>query len=248
MINFIGWAIGILSFFFALAGFEKAFFSGFLFLIAGVFAFPPIYSRVSLKFTDSIKSFRWLIFSIAFIFGIYNFATIANSEVDSLKESNPDLYLEKIKGNNEKYMAELKELKPELYEAEASKLRIAKEDAQNKIDAIKKNEELVLLRKDYKNNPQNYLNIESFKSTAEGFGTVLVVDFNIKNSAPVSYKDIKVECSQIAKSGTELAKDTEVIYDLIKPDELKLFKKISLGFINQQTTEIKCRVIDGELI
>jgi len=100
---------------------------------------------------------------------------------------------------------------------------------------------------DYREDPVSYLAIESFTSGAEGFGTVLVIDFKIRNSASISYKDIVVSCSQLGASGSKIATREETIYDSIPANELKSFSKISMGFINQQTKSISC-VITGAKI
>jgi hypothetical protein len=77
-----------------------------------------------------------------------------------------------------------------------------------------------------------------------GFGNVMIADFTINNLTDNDIKDIKITCTQYAKSGTIIGSNTQIIYDIVKAKQTKKFKKVNMGIIHNQAYETNCKLID----
>jgi len=87
-----------------------------------------------------------------------------------------------------------------------------------------------------------------FSWSTEGFGNVMEANFIIKNKGLNDVKDIEIECIHTAKSGTQIDKNTRVIYELFKRKSTKKVKKFNMGFINTQAYKTSCRIKDIVII
>lgn len=98
-----------------------------------------------------------------------------------------------------------------------------------------------------KRRPKDFLHIIDYSRSTK---TVLIlsVNFTVKNSASIPYKDIEVYCAQKGESGSTISSRNETIYTTILPNETKKFKDITFNFADPQTTEISCKVTDATLI
>lgn len=77
-----------------------------------------------------------------------------------------------------------------------------------------------------------------------GFGNVFVATFKLKNENPFDVKDVVVECSHQAPSGTDVGRRRETLYRLIKAGASTVAKDINMGFLHQQATRATCGVRD----
>ncbi len=87
-----------------------------------------------------------------------------------------------------------------------------------------------------------------FSWSAQGFGNVMEANFIIKNKGSHDVKDVEIECIHTAKSGTQIDKNTRVIYEVFKRKSTKKVKKFNMGLINTQTYKTYCNIKDIVLI
>jgi hypothetical protein len=78
--------------------------------------------------------------------------------------------------------------------------------------------------------------IDDFQWEKGGFGSIMTASFKITNTGTVPLKDITIECRHTAPSGTQIDKNTRIIYELIQPGETKEFRAFNMGFINSQVS------------
>ena len=78
------------------------------------------------------------------------------------------------------------------------------------------------------------LEIIDFQWGKEGFGSIMEASFTIKNSGTTDVKDIEIECTHFAPSGTKIDSNTRTIYEVIKAGESRNFSKFNMGFIHSQ--------------
>ncbi len=83
-----------------------------------------------------------------------------------------------------------------------------------------------------------------FSWTTEGFGNIMEADFTIHNKSKYDIKDIEIECTHFAKSGTKIDSNERSIYEIVKNNSLKKFPKFSMGFIHSQANSSSCKIID----
>src|SRR5262249_5054163 len=93
-----------------------------------------------------------------------------------------------------------------------------------------------------KANPQNYVFLENFSWSKEGFGSVMVANFSIKNTLPWPVKDIELRCTHSAPSGTTIDRNTRTIYERIEANKVKRINNFSMGFIHSQASRSGCEI------
>lgn len=69
-----------------------------------------------------------------------------------------------------------------------------------------------------------------------GFDSVMEADFTITNKSSYAIKDITIECTHSAKSGTIIDSNKKTIYDVVPANSTKTFSKFNMGFINSQVS------------
>ena len=80
----------------------------------------------------------------------------------------------------------------------------------------------------------------------EGFGNIMMANFTVTNPSKYRLKDLKITCNHFAKSGTEIDKNSQTIYDVIKPGQKKHFPNVNMGFIHTQAASSYCKIVDLE--
>ena len=78
-------------------------------------------------------------------------------------------------------------------------------------------------------------------------GLVMIADFIIQNQSEYDIKDITIECSHSAKSGTPIDSNTRTIYDIVKAGQKKRFPNFNMGFIHSQAVRSNCKIINLEI-
>lgn len=78
------------------------------------------------------------------------------------------------------------------------------------------------------------LEIIDFQWGKEGFGSIMEASFTIRNSGATDVKDIEIECTHFAPSGTKIDSNTRTIFEVIKAGESRTFTKLNMGFIHNQ--------------
>ena len=96
--------------------------------------------------------------------------------------------------------------------------------------------------KEIKLYPEKFVKIEEMKWWKDGFGSIMMADFTIKNNLPGPVKDIEVICSHSAPSGTVIDYNTRIIYERIGQGRTKKFKDFNMGFIDDQVVRTGCKV------
>lgn len=82
----------------------------------------------------------------------------------------------------------------------------------------------------------------------DGFGTVLIASFSIKNHGARPIKDPQILCVHSADSGTLIGNSSKTVYEAIQPGASTYVHKLNLGFIDPQTTRVACAVYDLTLM
>jgi hypothetical protein len=82
-----------------------------------------------------------------------------------------------------------------------------------------------------------------FKWQVGGFGNVMLADFTVTNVGERGIKDFTIRCIHSAKSGTEIDRNTKVIYDVVPAKTTKKFKDVNMGFINSQAESSSCSIL-----
>lgn len=81
-----------------------------------------------------------------------------------------------------------------------------------------------------------------FTWRADGFGSIMMASFTIKNDSSKDIKDIEIRCEHTAKSGTRIDSNVETIYDVVKAGTKRTFKEVNMGFIHSQVDSSSCNI------
>jgi len=79
-----------------------------------------------------------------------------------------------------------------------------------------------------------------------GFDNVMLATLEIKNNNDFPVKDILVECSVSAPSGTSLGSTQRTVYEAIPAKSSKTVRRFNMGLINTQASRGACGVRDVE--
>lgn len=69
-------------------------------------------------------------------------------------------------------------------------------------------------------------------------------DFVVKNKSKYDVKDIEIECTHSANSGTKIDSNKRVAYEIFKANKNKKLKDFNMGFIHSQATSTSCSITD----
>jgi len=96
--------------------------------------------------------------------------------------------------------------------------------------------------------PLENVELVDFSWNKDGFGSVMMAKFVLRNNNDFAVKDIKIKCTHTAKSGTVIDSNTRTIYDVIKPKSQKTFRDFNMGFIHSQVDRSSCEVENIEKV
>jgi zinc-ribbon domain len=81
-----------------------------------------------------------------------------------------------------------------------------------------------------------------FSWAKEGFGSVMLAKFVLRNNNDFAVKDIRIKCTHTAKSGTVIDSNTRTVYDLVEAKSKKTIRDFNMGFIHNQVDRSSCEV------
>jgi len=77
-----------------------------------------------------------------------------------------------------------------------------------------------------------------------GFGSVMLATVTVRNNSDYPVKDIQIQCTHYAKSGTQIDSNTRTIFDVIPAKSTKVFPKFNMGLIHSQVESSACTLVD----
>ncbi len=90
----------------------------------------------------------------------------------------------------------------------------------------------------------NAVKIEKIQWHKGGFSTVMLLSVKIKNASKWDVKDIQVDCTHTANSGTRIDKNQKIIFEKIGAGKSLSIKDFNMGFIHSQASSTSCSVTD----
>lgn len=114
------------------------------------------------------------------------------------------------------------------------------QDMQTKLAAIKAKRD----QEQYERtrNPATKMMVKNLSWQKSGFGAIGLVTLTVDNMNDFGVKDIVIECSFSAPSGTKVGDSSKTIYETIKPNGSRTFKEFNIGFIHSQAQRGGCSV------
>jgi len=89
----------------------------------------------------------------------------------------------------------------------------------------------------------NGVEIKKYSARLDGFGTVMVATFTLKNLSSYVVKDIEVQCDHYGASGTKLGTSRKIIYQSLKSQQTLTFPEVNMGFVPDQADSFNCRTV-----
>lgn len=84
--------------------------------------------------------------------------------------------------------------------------------------------------------------LKKSSATKEGFGTVFVGTFTIKNENAYAVKDIEITCEHYGRRGMKLSTTSKTIHDALKAGQTRTFRDVNVGFISDQAERYSCEI------
>jgi hypothetical protein len=84
--------------------------------------------------------------------------------------------------------------------------------------------------------------LEAFSWYKEGFGSIMMANFAIRNNGDLAVKDVEIECTHSAPSGTEIDSNTRTVYEIIPAHRRRQFHNFNMGFIAEQVAGSSCEI------
>jgi hypothetical protein len=91
--------------------------------------------------------------------------------------------------------------------------------------------------------PENFVSIENYTWSKEGFGNVMEANFVIKNKLPWPVKDVEILCNHSAPSGTFIDSNRKTIYERFEANQTRRINKFNMGFIHSQAARTSCQIV-----
>lgn len=88
----------------------------------------------------------------------------------------------------------------------------------------------------------------NFKPRGAGFGNVLEVDFEVKNTSVYAVKDVKVVCRVSGNSGTVLEEKSETLLEVFPSESVRRVGNVNMGLVNTQASKTACRIVGAVLV
>ncbi|WP_018389163.1 hypothetical protein [Ancylobacter sp. FA202] len=90
--------------------------------------------------------------------------------------------------------------------------------------------------------PEQFIEVKKLSWSKEAFGSVMMVDVTLGNTAPIDIKDIELTCRHFAESGTRIDSSSRVIYQVVKANGSRRVNDFNMGFIHNQATSTSCEI------
>jgi hypothetical protein len=90
--------------------------------------------------------------------------------------------------------------------------------------------------------------ITRFNWRKDGFGSVMLLSFTVKNDSSRDVKDFRVTCRHSAKSGTVIDSNSQIVYDVVKAHSVKRFNDFNMEFIDTQAASSSCTLTDSKIM
>lgn len=90
--------------------------------------------------------------------------------------------------------------------------------------------------------PMQTTKLEAFSWYKGGFGSIMMANFTIRNDGDITVKDLEIQCTHSAPSGTEIDSNTRTIYEIVPPHSRRQFRNFNMGFIAEQVASSSCEI------
>lgn len=101
----------------------------------------------------------------------------------------------------------------------------------------------IAARARYADSPEEALEITNFNWSKGGFGSIMIIDrLTVRNNAPFPIKDFVLKCVHQGPSGTDMDRNSRVVYEIVPPESTTTVREINMGFIHSQVTTSNCEI------
>jgi len=132
---------------------------------------------------------------------------------------------------------------PEAAEAVLLEPKLVRAEREASVKAAKQAEEDRLAGLPPLKRAMEQTKLTNFTWRKEGFGSVMMADFTIRNDSPFDVKDLVIRCTDAAPSGTVIDHNTRTVYEIVKAHSTRTFRNVSMGFIQSQAQRSGCDIL-----
>lgn len=96
-----------------------------------------------------------------------------------------------------------------------------------------------------KEHPELGMAVEKVRPRRGGFGTVMLVDFTLRNDSLSDLKDFHITCVGKGRSGSNVDRNSIILYEYVSARRTRTIRDVNMGLINPQVVSTSCTVDDA---
>lgn len=96
--------------------------------------------------------------------------------------------------------------------------------------------------------PETSLMMTNLSWGKGGFGTVMLLNADVKNVSALTLRDFTIECTNMGPSGTALNTNSQVVYEQIGPGQTRRLRRFNMGLMANQAAQTSCQITDAEVV
>lgn len=98
-----------------------------------------------------------------------------------------------------------------------------------------------------KEHPELGMVVEKVRPRRGGFGTVMLVDFTLRNDSLSDLKDFHITCVGKGRSGSDVDRNSIILYEFVSARRTRTIRDVNMGLVNPQVASTTCTVDEATI-
>lgn len=98
-----------------------------------------------------------------------------------------------------------------------------------------------------KEHPELGMVVEKVRPRRGGFGTVMLVDFTLRNDSLSDLKDFHITCVGKGRSGSDVDRNSITLYEIVSARRTRTIRDVNMGLVNPQVVSTTCTVDEATI-
>lgn len=98
-----------------------------------------------------------------------------------------------------------------------------------------------------KEHPELGMVVEKVRPRRGGFGTVMLVDFTLRNESLSDLKDFHITCVGKGRSGSDVNRNSIILYEFVSARRTRTIRDVNMGLVNPQVASTTCTVEEATI-
>lgn len=98
-----------------------------------------------------------------------------------------------------------------------------------------------------KEHPELGMVVEKVRPRRGGFGTLMLVDFTLRNDSLSDLKDFHITCVGKGRSGSDVDRNSIILYEFVSARRTRTIRDVNMGLVNPQVASTTCTVDEATI-